>query len=217
VVATCAGDVVRCDVQQRIAELAHGAGARILVNLCGGNCFGLLPTQSARDVDALVATNLTAPIRLAQCLLPHLQTRPEAMIVNVGSTFGAIGFPGYALYCATKFGLRGFSEALARELSDGPVRVVYVAPRATNTGMNSFAASALNAALGNAVDPPQRVATQIVEAMARARRRTALGWPERAFARLNQIVPSLVDRAIARRLATIKSFAEAADGQEYSS
>jgi len=209
-----AGDLARCDVRERLAERARLHDARVLVNLCGGNRFGLLPRQPPADIDSLVATNLTAPIQLTRALLPHLQRCNEAMIVNIGSTFGAIGYPGYAVYCATKFGLRGFSEALARELSDGPVRVVYVAPRATRTAMNSFAATELNAALGNAVDPPERVAERIVEAIRNDSRRAGIGWRERCFARLNQIVPALVDAAIARQLATIKSFAFDPDGRE---
>jgi short-subunit dehydrogenase len=211
-----AGDLGRCDVRERLVQSACGHHAQILVNLCGGNRFGLLPRQMPPDVDALITTNLTAPIQLTRALLPHLQRQDEAMIVNIGSTFGAIGYPGYAVYCATKFGLRGFSEALARELSDGPVRVVYVAPRATHTGMNSFAAAALNAALGNAVDMPQRVAERIVEAMRKDTRRTGIGWRERCFARLNQLVPGLVDAAVARQLDTIKSYAFDPDGQETS-
>jgi NADP-dependent 3-hydroxy acid dehydrogenase YdfG len=47
-----------------------------------------------------------------------------------------IGYPGYAVYCASKFALRGFSEALRRELADGPVRVLHLAPRATRTAIN---------------------------------------------------------------------------------
>ena len=216
VAETVAGDVARCDVRERLAERAARHDARVLVNLCGENRFGLLPRQTPADIDALIATNVTAPIQLTRVLLPHLQRQDEAMIVNIGSTFGAIGYPGYAVYCATKFGLRGFSEALARELSDGPVRVVYVAPRATRTGMNSFAAAELNAALGNAVDAPQRVAGCIVEAMRNGSRRTGIGWRERSFARLNQIVPTLVDAAIARQLDTIKSYAFDPDGEETS-
>ena len=42
-------------------------------------------------------------------------------IVNVGSIFGYVGYPGFAAYCASKFALRGFSEALRRELADTPV------------------------------------------------------------------------------------------------
>jgi short-subunit dehydrogenase len=214
VVETFAGDLVRCDIQQELARRARRHDARILINLSGGNQFGLLATQTAEAVDDLLTTNLIAPIQLTRLLLPHLQSRGEAMVVNVGSTFGAIGFPGYSLYCASKFGLRGFSEALARELSDSVVRVIYVAPRATRTSMNSFAASAMNAALRNTVDPPEQVADRIVESMRKEQRRTGIGWPERGFARLNQLVPSLVDRAIARQLRTIKSYASSPEREE---
>ena len=136
------------------------------------------------------------------------------MIVNVGSTFGAIGFPGYSLYCASKFGLRGFSEALARELSDSTVRVVYVAPRATRTSMNSFAASRDERALATPKIRRNRSRSRIVESMRKEQRRTGIGWPERGFARLNQLLPSLVDRAIARQLRTIKSYASSPDQEE---
>ncbi len=207
VAGICAGDLSEPSAQCAVARLARDDGAGILINLCGGNRFALLEGQTDDAARALITTNLIAPIQLTQALLPHLRSRSEAMIVNVGSAFGAIGFPGYSLYCASKFGLRGFSEALARELSDTAVRVVYVAPRATRTGMNSDAACALNAALGNAEDPPRQVARQIVRSMQRSRPRTGIGWPERGFAALNQLLPSLVDRAIARQLPIVRQFA----------
>jgi hypothetical protein len=80
--------------------------------------------------------------------------------------------------------------------------------------MNSFAAAAMNVALRNTVDPPEQVAARIVESMRKEQRRTGIGWPERGFARLNQLVPSLVDRAIARQLRTIKSYASNPEREE---
>ncbi len=207
VVGICAGDLSESAAQCALVRLARAEDAATLINLCGGNRFALLHEQTSPDVHALITTNLIAPIQLTQALLPHLKSRSEAMIVNVGSAFGAIGFPGYTLYCASKFGLRGFSEALARELSDSAVRVVYVAPRATRTGMNSDAASALNCALGNTEDAPRTVARRILQSMHKSRRRTGIGWPERGVAALNQLIPSLVDRAIARQLPIVRQFA----------
>lgn len=207
VAGICAGDLSEPGAQCAVARLARSDGAGTLINLCGGNQFALLDGQTNDDARALITTNLIAPIQLTQALLPHLRSRSEAMIVNVGSAFGAIGFPGYSLYCASKFGLRGFSEALGRELSDTAVRVIYVAPRATRTDMNSAAACALNAALGNAEDSPRQVARHIVRSMQRSRPRTGIGWPERGVAALNQLLPSLVDRAIARQLPLVRRFA----------
>jgi short-subunit dehydrogenase len=75
--------------------------------------------------------------------------------------------------------LRGFSEALRRELADTRVSVLYVAPRATRTSMNSPAAQALNDALKSNVDDPQTVAAAVIHAIAGDRRDLYLGWPER--------------------------------------
>ena len=204
-----AGDLTAADHQEALAALAIRHDARVLINLSGANRFGLLADQSPADAASMLSTNLIAPIQLTQRLLPHFASRVEAAVVNVGSAFGSIGYPGYALYSASKFGLRGFSEALRRELAGGPVRVLYVAPRATRTSMNSAAASAMNAALGNAEDPPDLVARHIVQTILWNRPDSTIGWPERFFCRLNQTAPKLVDRAVARQLDIIRRHASA--------
>ena len=129
------------------------------------------------------------------------------MLLFVGSTFGAIGYPGFALPARPKFSLRGFAEALRRELADGPVRVLYLAPRATRTAMNASAVVEMNRALGVAMDPPQQVAAAIVQALRDESPERHLGWPEKFFARLNRLLPRVVDRALRGQLATIRRFA----------
>jgi short-subunit dehydrogenase len=126
--------------------------------------------------------------------------------VFVGSTFGSIGFPGYTAYCASKFGLRGFSEALRRELADTPVQVIYVAPRATATAMNPEAVNELNQALGNTMDPPEKVAGAILEAMQKDEKRRFLGWPEKLFVVINGVLPRIVDKAMLKQLPVIRRF-----------
>lgn len=123
--------------------------------------------------------------------------------------FGTIGFPGFSAYSASKFGLRGFAEALRRELADSGIRVLHLAPRATRTAINSDAVVAMNAALGAAMDAPQQVAAQIVQALRDEAPERALGWPEKFFARLNRLLPGLVDRALRKQLPTVKRFAAA--------
>jgi len=161
----------------------------------------------AAAIAAQVALNLVAPMLLTRRLLPLLRERPRALLLFVGSTFGAIGYPGFAPYSASKFGLRGFAEALRRELADGPVRVLYLAPRATRTAMNAGAVVEMNRALGVAMDTPQQVAAAIVQALRDESPERHLGWPERFFARINRLLPRVVDRALRRQLATIQRFA----------
>jgi len=206
-VATVTGDLVNAEVQEQLVRTAVDARASVLVNLFGCNSFGLLAEQTPDALAALVTTNLTAPMQITQRLLPHLLGQREAAVVNVGSVLGEIGHAGYAGYCATKFGIRGFSEALRRELADSAVRVYYVGPRATRTAMNGPRVDQLNAALGNAVDEPEQVARRIVRTIGTTRFRITLGWPEQLFCKLNALLPALVDNALAGKLAVIKRYA----------
>ena len=177
-------------------------GINLLLNAAGVNQFALFEQVDDEQIDDLLAVNLVATLQLTRALLPTLRHQPHALIVNLGS----IGYPGYALYCASKFALRGFSEALRRELADTEVGVLYVAPRATRTSMNSSAAMALNEALNSKVDEPQRVAWQVTRAIERNLAELYLGWPEKLLVRLNGLLPGLVDRAIRKQLPTIRRF-----------
>ncbi|WP_240493041.1 SDR family oxidoreductase [Kushneria phosphatilytica] len=122
-------------------------GVNVLLNAAGINRFALFEALDETQIEAMMAVNVTATLQLTRQLLPLLRSQPEALVANLGSTYGSIGYPGYATYCASKFALRGFTEALRREYADTRVRVLYIAPRATRTGMNDSAAMALNAAL----------------------------------------------------------------------
>jgi len=195
-------DVVSLADRERLCGAASRwrGGVDILVNNAGVSDFGLLEDTSGESLERTVATNLLAPMDLCRRMLPHLRTRSEAQIVNIGSVFGSIGFAGNSAYCASKFGLRGFSEALRRELADTTVAVRYYAPRATRTSINSVAASAANAELGVTVDDPVDVAQRIVRRMQSSRAEDVFGWPEKFFARLNALLPRIVDRALAGQL-----------------
>ncbi|HSC97098.1 MAG TPA: SDR family oxidoreductase [Burkholderiales bacterium] len=183
------------------------AGINLLVNNAGVGEFAWLADQDDAALERIVCLNVLAPMQLTRRLLPLLLAQPAARIVNVGSIFGYIGYAGHAAYSASKFALRGFSEALRRELADGPVRVTYFAPRATRTAMNGTAMCALNAELGIAMDPPESVAAALVALLEKPARERPLGMPERLFARLNQIVPGLVDRVLLRHLPVIRRHA----------
>jgi short-subunit dehydrogenase len=138
-VGTAACDLTNADDRARLVQQAAQwrGGVDVLVNNAGVNQFGLLQDQSAGQVALSLAVNVEAPIQLCRELLPQLLARPQAHIVNMGSVFGSIGYAGYAVYSATKFAMRGFSEALRRELADTGVRVHCLAPRATRTPINS--------------------------------------------------------------------------------
>jgi short-subunit dehydrogenase len=198
-----------------VADLATASGrdsvlaaaperVNLLINNAGAGDFAWLGAQDDAALEHIVQANLLAPMQLARRLLPRLAREPEAWIVNVGSILGYLGYPGHAAYSASKFALRGFSEALRRELADGPVRVLYFAPRAARTAMNAAALCALNAELGVAMDEPAAVAAALMRLLERPAAERLLGMPEKLFARINQLAPWLVDRALARQLPVIR-------------
>ncbi|MGV8918135.1 MAG: SDR family oxidoreductase [Pseudomonas sp.] len=183
-------------------------GINLLINAAGINHFAMTEQLPGHEIDALLNINLHAPIHLTSIMLPMLRQVSSAMVVNVGSTYGSIGYAGYATYCASKFALRGFSEALRRELADTRIGVLYVAPRATRTTMNSPAARALNSALKSNEDDPQQVAAAVVHAIIGNQRELYLGWPERFFVRLNSLLPTVVDRGLRKHLPLIRRLSD---------
>jgi len=181
----------------------------VLINMAGTNQLRLFEQQDTATIRSIIDTNFTHTLLLTHALLPLLRLRLEALIVNVGSTLGSIGYPGYVAYSSSKFALRGFTEALGRELSDSPIRVKYFAPRATRTALNAGAADALNAELRTPVDSPDEVAAALLQFISTTDSQRFLGWPEKLFVRLNGLFPGLVSGSIKKQLDTIKVHAKA--------
>jgi short-subunit dehydrogenase len=202
------------DLTQRVARSAlcdvarqwHG-GINVLINNAGVNPFSMYEDLAPEQIDQTLAINVNAPMHLCRDLLPWLKARESAVIVNVGSVFGSIGLPGYVAYSATKFAIRGFSEALRRELADSRVVVKYLAPRATRTAMNSAAVEEMNSRLKVAMDSPERVAGELIALLQRQRNSAVVGWPEKAFVKVNAVLPAIVDRAVRGQLSIVRAAA----------
>lgn len=203
-----AADLTTDEGRHRVIRAATDSAVDTLINNAGINELVPFEQMAEGDIARMIEANVTAPLSLTRGLLPYLHGLDAARIVNVGSTFGTIGFPGYVAYSATKFALRGFSEALRRELADSRIVVQYIAPRATRTALNSERADAMNAALGNAIDDPADVAAAIARILDRGPGDYYLGWPEKLFARINAIAPGVVARALRGQLGTIRRHAE---------
>ena len=195
------------------ADISHGEGREKLIHTCERLPVSMLINNagtthvgqfSDAPIESVVTTNLLSPMLLTQALIPLLERRPHAHIVNIGSAFGSIGFAAHSTYCATKFALRGWTEALHREYHNSNIRFHYLAPRATSTAINDERAVALNNALGNHVDTPDVVAQALVKALEQNKARLSIGFAERFFAKLNAILPNIVDNALAKKLPIIK-------------
>ena len=180
----------------------------VLVIAHAQSAFGLFDEQDPFALEAMLQTNLVGSTLLIHGLLPILRAQAQASVVVIGSTFGSLGYPGFAAYSASKFGLRGLMEALSREYADTSLRFQYLAPRATRTAFNTPAVDALNAELKVASDPPQDVAEKLVRSIIRGETRRQLGWPEKLFVRINGILPSLVDSSLRGQLSIIRRHAQ---------
>ncbi|GAC1046205.1 SDR family oxidoreductase [Rhizobium sp. No.120] len=169
-------------------------GLDILVNNAGLITSGALEQTSAAHIEALVTTNVLAPMLLTRQLIPLLEIGAIPRVVNIGSMFGEIPFPDFAAYSASKAAIKGFSIALRRELSGTGIAVTYAAPRATDT---DGAAMALEKAGNRKLDSPDRVAAQIWDAVHLGKKHVYPSGLERLFMLLQSIAPGFVDRAVA--------------------
>ncbi|HLF12420.1 MAG TPA: SDR family oxidoreductase [Gammaproteobacteria bacterium] len=214
-VTAVAADITAEQGRNAVLASARELCVNVVINAAGVNPFGLLASQASAEIGKTMLINAVAPMLLCQAMIPLLSEREAAHIINVGSTFGSIGFPGFCTYSASKFAIRGFSEALRRELADTHIRVHYVAPRATRTALATDRIRAMNEELKVGMDSPQTVALAIEAVLRTERREFLLGIPERLFAKINGLWPGLVDRSLRNQLSIIKRYATATVGRPH--
>jgi short-subunit dehydrogenase len=123
----------RLDLAAEVAS-RHG-GADLLVNNAGVALSGTFEQVSMKDFDWLLEINLHAVVRMTKAFLPQLLNRPGSHVVNVSSLFGLIAPPTQVAYVTSKFGVRGFTEALRHELADRGVGVTVVHPGGIKTNI----------------------------------------------------------------------------------
>lgn len=132
----------RLDVSDREAmtafaaevEASHG-GAGLLINNAGVAIGGTVRELSIDDIDWLMGINFRGVVYGVKLFLPLLSRAPRAHIVNISSVFGMIAPPGQAAYAASKFAVRGFTEALRHELEGSGITVSTVHPGGIRTNI----------------------------------------------------------------------------------
>lgn len=147
-------------VQAAAASL--GGGLDAVVNNAG--LFDMRPIE-AMPLDfwnRMLAVNLTAPMLVSQAALPALKLGTNPVIVNVASVAAETGFPGNAAYCASKYGLKGLSEALRCDLEPLGIAVRTVYPGATATTIFEAVDGDWDLA---SMDAPESVAALIASAL----------------------------------------------------
>jgi len=117
----------------------------VLLNNAGTDVPGSVTDLSASDWDRVLAVNLRAPFLLAKAVFPTMQAQGRGTIINVSSVAGKRGWANAAAYCASKFGLTGFTQALHAEGREHGIRAVVVYPGAMATNWGEWTPEARQA------------------------------------------------------------------------
>jgi short-subunit dehydrogenase len=184
-------DVTRPDDCARL--IASTNPVDVLVNNAGFATFDAVVDASAEQLHAMMETNYFGTVHCTQAVLPAMLERGSGTIVNVASITGLMGFARMGGYCATKFAIVGFSEALRDEVLGRGVRVALVCPGTTETEFFVQAergkmpgASRLMPAVS-----AERVARAVCDAAEDGRYRRVLPLLATVFMRLKEISPRL--------------------------
>jgi NAD(P)-dependent dehydrogenase (short-subunit alcohol dehydrogenase family) len=108
----------------------------VLVNNAGYGVFGAVEEVNDLDVRQQFETNVYGALDVTRAILPHLRRQRSGRIINISSSGGFVGFPGAGIYCASKFAIEGWSEALAKEVAPLGIYVTIVEPGAFRTAFN---------------------------------------------------------------------------------
>jgi short-subunit dehydrogenase len=192
------------------AAIASDLGpAAVLINNAGIALVGNFDQVTPEQFDRVLAVNFVATVAMTRLFLPQLRANTPAQIVNLSSLFGIVGVPGQTAYCASKFAVRGFSEALRSELHSTGVGLTLVHPGGIRTNI------ATSAAIGPGVDPqslqtmaaranlllrmdPSKAAAHIVRALLQRKKRVLVGVDAHALTLLQRLFPVAYSRVFPR-------------------
>ena len=202
-------DRAAIDALPAAVAAAHGR-ATLLINNAGVAIAGPFADYGPDDFEWLMQINFWAGVRLTRGFLPMLQAEPAAQLVYLSSIFGVIGFAGHVAYCASKFAIRGFAEALRQELTHTSVGVTVVHPGGVDTNIARAARHAAKADPAAAASgmagfqtqlrmPPERAAARIVAAIEARKKRVLIGADALAFDALQRLAPGGYDGLVARQ------------------
>lgn len=199
-----ATDLTQLDQIQELVEksLSSFGQIDILFNNAGfGRTKWLEELDPQRDIELQIQVNLNAVIQMTRAILPHMIERRSGHIINMGSLAGFVGTPTYTIYAATKHGVRGFTEALRREVGVWGIRVSAVYPGGVKTEFSEHTGAKRKTGITTpkALQLSPEDVARTVFAVARWPKRTAIiPWVSRLGVWFNALAPGLNDWLIER-------------------
>jgi short-subunit dehydrogenase len=202
-------EIVQADVTQRADRqrlvdetVQRFGGLDILINNAGAGASGHFADSSPDVLRGIMEVNFFALTEMTRLFLPLLKKSKHAAIVNISSVLGQRALPGRAEYCASKFAVQGFSEALRAELDKDGVDVLVICPGLTRTnfGHNMLATTTSLQADYSSGMAPEQVAAATLRALERGKNEIRLTAGGRMMLWVNRLFPRLVDWIAARKL-----------------
>ncbi|MEA3440530.1 MAG: SDR family oxidoreductase [Chloroflexota bacterium] len=190
-------DEIQNLVQQTIETFGQ---INLLFNNAGFGRMGWLEElDPVEDIEAQLHTNLLGMIQMTQSVLPYMIEHQEGHIINMASMAGLVGTPTYTIYAASKFGVRGFSEALRREVGVYGISVSVIYPGGAATEFSKKAR--IHRRTGTTTPPWLRlnaedVAEAVLSLARRPRRSLITPWSMRIIVWANAWFPGLLDWAV---------------------
>ena len=215
----------RLDVRDRQALLTFAAEVDawapqplgMVFNNAGVTVVQGVADSSPEDDDWVLDINLHGVVHGVRAFLPILLRQDAGVVVNTSSVFGLVGFPHQSAYCASKFAVRGYTEALRQELRHTGVRAVVVHPGGVKTnivanaryrsdygGRHADRASAATEFATLARTTPERAAEIIHTGVERGRSRILVGPDAHALDALVRLAPTRYYDVIERLEALVR-------------
>ncbi len=180
--------------------LASHPGVDLLFNNAGVALGGTFEQVSDADFEWLFGINFRGVVRMTRAFLPLLKASDDACIVNLSSVFGLMGPPGQTAYAASKFAVRGFSEALRHELQGSRVGVTVVYPGGVATAIADSARAPAGVSAEDVARervamrkflklPPEVAGETIVHGIERRKARVLVGTDAQVIALLVRVAP----------------------------
>jgi len=197
------------DIQELVTKTLDQFGQiDILVNNAGfGRIKWLEELDPVKDIQAQIQINLISTILISREVLPHMIQRRSGHIINMGSIGGLVASPTYTVYSASKFGLRGFTEALRREVGIYGINVSGIYPGAVRTEFKQHAG--INRKTGRTTPDslllePEEVAQAVLRVARHPRRGLIIPWQMRLTVWMNMLFPGIVDRIVERNFTRLE-------------
>jgi short-subunit dehydrogenase len=201
-VAIIPGDIASDDTRQALVAMARErwGALDLLVNKAGVGSIRDFERSDLVGLRQVMEVNFFAGVELTRLALPLLRRGNKPMIANVSSILGKRGVPHYTEYCASKFAIEGFSEALRAELAPAGIDVLVVSPGPTQSEFwtSLLAEQEGVGSRGEGAVAPQKVALATLRAIRRGRHEIVPNLQGRLLLLLNRFSPRLADTVVAR-------------------